>query len=116
MSSKITIRDQEVSYCIGVTDAERAKPQRLLVTVEMQFDFSGAALSDRVEETINYQQVADDLLQYGQGRNWKLLERLAANLAEFVLAKYHPERVTIEIKKFVIPQTRYVSVTLSKSR
>ena len=30
--SKITIVDLEVFYRVGVTDEERAKPQRLLVT------------------------------------------------------------------------------------
>jgi len=40
--SRITIVDLEVHYCIGVTDEERAKPQRLLVTIEMNFDFSSA--------------------------------------------------------------------------
>ena len=80
--SKITIVDLEVFYCVGVTDEERAKPQRLLLTVDMSFDFSSAAVSDRIERTINYQTVADDLLKFGEGRSWKLVEKLVANIAE----------------------------------
>lgn len=114
--SKITITDLEVSYCVGVTDEERAKPQRLLVTVDMALDFSSAATSDRIEKTINYQQVADEVLKYGEGRNWKLIERLASNLADFVLAEYHPEAVLVEVKKFVVPQARHVSVSVTKTR
>jgi 7,8-dihydroneopterin aldolase/epimerase/oxygenase len=114
--SKITITDLEVFYCVGVTDEERAKPQRLLVTVDMAFDVSSAATSDRIEKTINYQQVADEVLKYGEGRNWKLIERLASNLADFVLAEYHPEAVLVEVKKFVVPQARHVSVTVTKTR
>ena len=52
--SKITIVDLEVFYCVGVSDEERAKPQRLLLTVDMDFDFSSAAISDRITKTINY--------------------------------------------------------------
>jgi len=114
--SKITITDLEVFYCVGVTDEERAKPQRLLVTVDMALDFSSAATSDRIEKTINYQQVADEVLKYGEGRNWKLIERLASNLADFVLSEYHPEAVLVEVKKFVVPQARHVSVTVTKTR
>jgi 7,8-dihydroneopterin aldolase/epimerase/oxygenase len=114
--SKITITDLEVFYCVGVTDEERAKPQRLLVTVDMALDFSSAATSDRIEKTINYQQVADEVLKYGEGRNWKLIERLASNLADFVLAEYHPEAVLVEVKKFVVPQARHVSVSVTKTR
>ena len=72
--SRITIVDLEVFYQIGITDEERAKPQRLLITVEMDFDFSTAALSDRLEKTINYFDVAQELLKYGNNSSWKLVE------------------------------------------
>ena len=48
--SRITIVDLEVFYRVGVTNEERAKPQRLLVTLDMNFDFSSAAVSDRIEK------------------------------------------------------------------
>jgi dihydroneopterin aldolase len=114
--SKITIVDLEVFYCVGVTDEERSKPQRLLVTVDMSFDFSSASVSDRIEKTINYNVVAQHLLKYGEGRNWKLIEKLAANIADMVLTEFRPQAVQVEIKKFPIPQARHVSITLSKAR
>ena len=114
--SKITITDLEVFCCVGVTDEERAKPQRLLVTVDMAFDFSSAATSDRIEKTINYQDVADEVLKFGEGRNWKLIEKLASNLADFILSEYHPQAVMVEVKKFTIPQAKHVSVTLTRTR
>ena len=114
--SRISIVDLEVFYQIGITEEERAKPQRLLITVEMDFDFSTAALSDRLEKTINYFDVAQELLKYGHNRNWKLLEKLTANVADFILARFKPETVTVEIKKFPIPQARYVSVALARTR
>ena len=108
--------DLEVYYCVGVTDEERSKPQRLLVSIDMSYDFSVAAVSDRLEKTIDYQQVVDDLLKYGEGRNWKLVEKLATNIADSLLAKYRPQAVAVEIKKFVIPQARYVAVSLTKTK
>jgi 7,8-dihydroneopterin aldolase/epimerase/oxygenase len=114
--SKITIVDLEVHYCVGVTDEERAKPQRLLVTVDMNFDFSSAAVSDRIERTINYQTVADDLLKFGEGRSWKLVERVVDNIAERILSEYKPQGVLVEVKKFSIPQARFVSVSTGRMR
>jgi len=114
--SKIAIADLEVFFCVGVTDEERAKPQRLLISVEMSMDFSVAAVSDRIEKTINYQDVANEVFKYGEGRNWKLIEKLATNLAEFILARYKPQGVTVEVKKFPIPQARHVSVSVTKVR
>ena len=114
--SKISIADLEVFFCVGVTDEERAKPQRLLITVDMSLDFSVAAVSDRIEKTINYQDVADDVVKYGDGRNWKLIEKLATNLADFILARYKPHGVSVEIKKFPIPKARHVAVSVTKMR
>jgi FolB domain-containing protein len=114
--AKITIVDLEVFYRVGVPDEERAKPQRLLVTVDMSLDFTSAIASDRVERTINYQTVADELLKFGEGRSWKLIEKLASNIADLVLAKYTPDAVMVEVKKFSIPQAGFVSVSLGKAR
>jgi 7,8-dihydroneopterin aldolase/epimerase/oxygenase len=114
--SKITIVDLEVNYCVGVTDEERAKPQRLLLTVDMSLDFSSASVSDRIERTINYQEVVNELLRFGEGRSWKLLEKLVANIAERILAEYKPQSIMVEAKKFSIPQARFISVSTGQSR
>jgi FolB domain-containing protein len=114
--SRISIVDLEVSYCIGLTDEERAQPQRLLITVDLDFDFASASLSDRIERTINYHTLADRVLKFGQGRSWKLIEKLVANLADMILAEFRPQAVAVEVKKFPLPQARYVSVTLTRSR
>jgi FolB domain-containing protein len=113
--SKITIVDLEVNYCVGVTDEERAKPQRLLLTVDMSLDFSSASVSDRIERTINYQEVVDELLKFGEGRAWKLLEKLVANVADRVLTEFKPQAVLVEVKKFSIPQARFISVSTGQS-
>ena len=113
--SKITIVDLEVFLNVGVSDEERAKPQRLLLTVDMEFDFSSAVLTDRVTKTIDYFAVAQRLLKYGEGRSWKLIEKLASEVADDVLAQFQPQEVTIEVKKFAVPQTRYVSVSLTRA-
>ncbi len=114
--SRITVVDLEVFYRVGVTEEERAKPQRLLLTVDMNFDFAPAALSDRVEKTINYYEVAKRLLKFGDNRTWKLIEKVASNLADMILSEFGPQAVMVEVKKFPIPQARYVSVSLTRGR
>ena len=113
--SRINIVDLEVFYQIGVTEEERAKPQRLLITVEMDFDFSSAVVTDRVEKTINYFEVAQELLRFGEKRSWKLLEKLATSIADHIMLRFRPQIVTVEVKKFPIPQARYVSVIVARA-
>ena len=111
---KISIVDLEVFYRVGVPDAERAQPQRLLLTVEMDSDFSAAAKSDSITDTIDYFAVAQRLLKFGDGKSWKLIEKLAADIAGVILAEFKPTAVTVEVKKFVISQARYVSVSIKR--
>ncbi len=115
-AGKISIVDLEVLYRVGVPDAERTQPQRLLLTVEMESDFSAAAKSDGIADTINYFAVTQRLLKLGEGREWKLIEKLAADIADTVLAEFKPQSVSVEVKKFIIPEARYVSVSLSKQQ
>ena len=114
--SRISIVDLETFCCVGVSDEERARPQRLLVSVDMNVDFSSATLSDRIEKTINYHAVAQRILKFGEGRSWKLIEKLAANLADMIMIEFRPLDVAVEVKKFSIPEALYVSVGLTRSR
>jgi dihydroneopterin aldolase len=115
-TSKISIVDLEVFYRVGVPDAERAQPQRLLLTVGLEADFSAAAQSDDLADTINYFAVSQRLLQFGAGREWRLIEKLAADLAGALLAEFKPPRVSVEVKKFIIPEARHISVSLTRDR
>ncbi len=110
MSEKIVIRELEVWYCVGVPDEERAKPQRLLLTIEMFLDFSTAAASDDLTKTVDYYAVSQRLLRFGEGRSWKLIERLAIAVAEMILEDFGAQRVSVEVQKFVIPQAHSVAV------
>jgi dihydroneopterin aldolase len=114
--SKISIVDLEVFYRVGVPDTERAQPQRLLLTVEMESDFSAAAKSDSIADTVDYFAVTQRLLKFGDGRSWKLIEKLAADIAGEILSEFKPQSVSVEVKKFIIPQARYVSVNLTARR
>jgi len=113
---QISIVDLEVFYRVGVPDAERAQPQRLLLTLGLESDFTAAAKSDGIADTIDYFAVTQRLLKFGEGREWKLIEKLAADIADTVLAEFKPQGVSVEVKKFIIPQARHVSVSLSRKR
>src|SRR5207253_1199263 len=113
---KILISELEVSYRIGVTAEERARPQRLLLSVEMAHDFKSAAAHDALTETIDYAAVCERLLHFGDDSQWQLIEKLAEDLADMILKEFSPKQVSIEVKKFAVPKTRYVAVALTRPR
>jgi len=111
---KIIINDLEVFYRIGVSEEERAAPQRLLISLEMTRDVSSAAAADDLTKTIDYYAVTRRLLAFGERRSWKLLEKLAADIAGLILAEFTPDIVFVEVKKFIISEAHHVAVQLSR--
>ena len=109
---RIAIHDLTVFFQVGVPAGERANPQRLTLTVEMEHDFS--AIGDALDRTIDYQAVSQRLLDFGRGRSWQLIETLAVEVADMILRDFKPSRVTVEVKKFVIPQARHVFVRVTR--
>jgi len=112
----IVICDLEVAYRVGVSEVERATAQRLLLSLDLEVEFDRAVASDNLDHTIDYYAVTRHLLEYGQGRTWRLIEKLAADIAELMLTEFHPRAVTVEVRKFIIPETRYVAVRLRRAR
>jgi FolB domain-containing protein len=111
---KITIRELEVFYRVGVPEDERAQPQRLLITVEMKHDFTAAAAGDDLSRTIDYYQVVQRLLGLGEGRTWRLIETLSVEIANLAIAEFGAKAVTVEIRKFIVTQARWVAVTAKR--
>lgn len=106
----IRIVDLEVTYHVGVPDSERANAQRLLISVDLWHDFGPVADGDDLSRTIDYYAVSRRILAFGDGRSWKLIERLAGDLSSMVLTEFHPRKVRVEVKKFILPEARHVSV------
>jgi len=112
---KIRIVDLEVHYQVGVTEDERARPQRLLVTLEIEHDFKHAISADNLADTIDYYAVSQRLLGFGEGCHWQLIETVAADIASMLIDEFRARAVSVEVKKFVIPQAAYVSVSVHRN-
>ncbi len=109
---RITIQDLTVHFHVGVPAQERANPQRLTLTAEIESDFS--RLGDDLGRAIDYFAISQRMLEFGRGRSWKLIETLAVDLAEMILRDYKPSSVTVEVKKFIIPQASHVSARVTR--
>jgi len=117
MSDLIRIVDLEVSAHIGVPDEERATAQKLLISIEISVDsFSHAAATDSITRTVNYYDVAQQVKLFVTEHSRKLLETLAEELAFELLKNNAIKTVTLEIKKFILPDARHVSVKITRPK
>ena len=115
MSDLIRIVDLEVQAQIGVPEEERAHAQRLLISLEMDVDsLAHAAATDSLPHTVNYFDVAQRVKHFVPEHTCKLLETLAEALAADLLKSFPIKVITVEIKKFILPDARYVSVQIER--
>jgi len=116
MSDLIRVVDLEVFAHLGVPDEERRAAQRLLISLEMSVaGFADAARTDDLVHTVNYDDVAQRVRSVATERPRKLLETLAEEIASDVLKNYDVRKLTLEIKKFILPDTQYVSVKIERT-
>jgi len=111
---RITVKDLPLRWRVGVTGEERAWPQRILLTIEMDLDFSACAKSDSLKQTVDYFALARRLRQWGDDKSWNLIETIAVQAANLILAEFKPESVTVEVQKFVLAETGCVSAKVTR--
>jgi len=106
---RIHIEQLEVHGRVGVLDSERAEPQRLSLNVTLWPKI--AELHDNIANTVNYSAVAERVKEFVNQHDYKLIESLAEEMAAHLLARFNLRKIEIEVRKFVLPDANYVSVT-----
>ena len=93
----------------GVEEEEQRLGQLFLYDVEMEVGERGA--SDRIEDAVDYREVAAAVREVSQ-RRFNLLEALAAAVAEALLERFTVERVKVRVRK---PQVKPAGLTVEFS-
>lgn len=83
----------------GVEEAERKVGQRIVFDVSFSVGASDATLTDRVEDTVDYGDAAEQILLVAQERSYRTLERLCAVVADRMMERYEAEAVTVRAAK-----------------
>ncbi len=83
----------------GLSDAERARPQRFTVDVELEVDLARATRSDLIEDTIDYRRVRAIAKDVIEGEPAHLIETLAGRIARKALQVPRVAAVTVRVIK-----------------
>ncbi|WP_134772352.1 dihydroneopterin aldolase [Ornithinimicrobium flavum] len=83
----------------GVFDHERRDGQDFVVDVEMHVDLTRAGRTDDLAHTVHYGEVAADVVAVVEGEPRDLIESVASQIADRVLARPLVESVTVTVHK-----------------
>ena len=114
---KIFIHALKTEAIIGIFDWERQVKQTVLVDIEISADIRKAALSDAIDDTLNYKRVAKRVLSFVEGSSFHLVETLAEHIAMLMLEEFGIAWVRISLSKpGAIRSSRDVGVVLERGR
>ena len=96
---KIFLHALKAEAIIGIYDWERQVRQTVIVDLEMGADVRKAALSDSIDDTLNYKRVAKRLLAFIEASQYHLVETLTEQIAMLLLAEFGLSWVRVVLSK-----------------
>ena len=114
---KIIIRDLLARGPIGISIEERMNPQDILINAELYTDTRNAALSDSIEDCVNYSTVAKQILELAAENKRKTVEAFAQDIADMCLANPLVEKAVIRVEKTTAVRfTKSVGVEIERTK
>jgi dihydroneopterin aldolase len=96
---RIVLEGMSFSGRHGVRPAEREHAQEFEVDIEMEADLAGPGSTDRIEDTVDYRAARAIAKETIEGKSVKLLETLAAQIADRVLSLPRVTAVSVRVAK-----------------
>jgi dihydroneopterin aldolase len=96
---RVFIENLTVDTVIGIFDWEREIRQAVSLDLEMEFDIRKAAVSDAIEDTLDYKAVSKRLIHFIEQSEFQLVEALAEECASIILAEFPVRRVKLKLRK-----------------
>jgi dihydroneopterin aldolase len=83
----------------GVGEAEREVGQRLVFDISFELDRCDATVTDRLEDTVDYGDVCQQVALAAQERSYRTLERLCSRVADRMIERYGVDQVSVRAAK-----------------
>lgn len=113
---KIFIHALKTETIVGIFDWERQVKQTVVMDIECRADIAKAALSDCIDDTLNYKGVAKRVVAFVDESSFHLVETLAEHVAMLILEEFGVSWVSITLSKpGAIRSSRDVGVMLERT-
>ena len=96
MSLTVELVGLEVFGRHGVDDDEREQGRTFLYDISLEVP---PPASDRLEDTIDYRAVAGCVREVSDAQEYRLIENLAAAVADELASRFPAERVRVRVRK-----------------
>ena len=95
----IFLNEMRVETIVGIWDWERKTKQIVSIDLEMGADIKKAALTDNIEDTLNYKGVSKRIRKFVEDSDFQLVETMAEKIAEIILVEFNVPWVKVRVNK-----------------
>jgi dihydroneopterin aldolase len=104
VSYALRLRGIRVQSCMGVSDAERAQPQELVVAIDLELNGARYPGVDEIERAADYAEIVRVADETAKEQAFKLLETFALRVARRLVRQWpSAEQVRVAVTKAVVP-------------
>ena len=112
----LKIQNIELWARVGVLDKEREFGQLFSLDLILWSDFEKCALTDDINETIDYSSLISDIKVHSKNFSCKTIEKYSSEILNLVVKRYKPTRLEILLTKCKPPIIGFDGqVTIMKS-
>ena len=113
----IVIRDLRVETRIGIHRREYHALQTVSIDLEIGVPGTTVFESDKVSDTIDYEQVALKIRSLAASGHFRLVETLAERIARLLLEEFGAPWAKISVAKIgILGNAKFVGVTIERKR
>jgi len=113
----ILIRDLRVEALIGIHKRERHVTQTVSIDLDIGLPGTTVFKSDKVADTIDYEQVSLKIKELAASGHFRLVETLAERIARLLLEDFGAPWAKISVAKIgILANAKFVGVTIERKR
>jgi 7,8-dihydroneopterin aldolase/epimerase/oxygenase len=113
----VIIRDLRVEARIGIHKRERHIEQTVSIDLDIGLPGDAVFASDKVADTVDYEQAANAIRALAQSQHFRLVETLADRIAMVLTADFGAPWVKVSVAKIgILPNAKFVGVTIERRR
>jgi len=111
------MRDLRVEVLIGIHKRERLVAQTVSIDLDIGIPGTTVFSSDKVADTIDYEQVSIKIRELGASRHFRLVETFADRIARLLLEEFKAPWVKVTASKIgILPNTKFVGVAIERGK
>jgi len=113
----ILVRDLRFEVLIGIHKRERHVAQIVSIDLDIGIPGNTVFASDKVADTIDYEQVALGIRKLAASGHFKLVETFADRIARLIIDDFKAPWVKVSAAKIgILPNAKFVGVSIERKK